>query len=73
MHPLYPLYIRRSPLYSSHKKSEFLLSPHLETASQIKKKLIVSSEVEIVNYNSLSKSEPKIRRVFDARIKDSIV
>lgn len=34
---------------------------------------IVSSEVEIVDYNSRSRSEGKIRRVFDTRIQDPIV
>ncbi len=40
---------------------------------QIKKQLLVTPGVEIVNYGSLPRSERKSQRVFDTRIQDSIV
>lgn len=44
-----------------------------EITRRIKKKILVTPTVEIVDYGSLPRSERKSRRVFDHRIKDSIV
>ncbi len=44
-----------------------------EIGHQIKKQLLVSAELELVNYGSLPRSEKKSRRVFDSRIQDEIV
>ncbi|SHJ52242.1 Phenylacetate-coenzyme A ligase PaaK, adenylate-forming domain family [Malonomonas rubra DSM 5091] len=50
-------------------------SPELthEVKHQIKKQLLVSAEVELVDYSSLPRSEKKSQRVFDNRIQDEIV
>jgi phenylacetate-CoA ligase len=39
----------------------------------IKHKVIVTADVEVVDYGSLPRSERKTKRVFDDRIQDSIV
>jgi phenylacetate-coenzyme A ligase PaaK-like adenylate-forming protein len=44
-----------------------------EIAHTIKHKVIVTADVEVVNYGSLPRSERKTKRVFDNRIQDSIV
>jgi phenylacetate-CoA ligase len=44
-----------------------------ETAHQIKRELLVSAEIDLVNYGTLPRSERKSRRVFDTRITDEIV
>lgn len=44
-----------------------------EIAHQIKKQLLVSAELELIDYSSLPRSEKKSRRVFDERITDAIV
>lgn len=44
-----------------------------EAIHQIKKQLLVSTELELVDYSSLPRSEKKSRRVFDNRIQDDIV
>jgi len=44
-----------------------------EAIHQIKKQLLVSTELELVDYSSLPRSEKKSRRVFDNRIQDEIV
>ena len=44
-----------------------------EIAHAIKHKVIVTADVEVVNYGSLPRSERKTKRVFDNRIEDSIV
>ncbi|MBN1957300.1 MAG: ATP-binding cassette domain-containing protein [Desulfuromonadales bacterium] len=44
-----------------------------EVTHQIKKQLLVSTELELVDYSSLPRSEKKSRRVFDDRIQDEIV
>ncbi|WP_303721475.1 ATP-binding cassette domain-containing protein [Malonomonas rubra] len=50
-------------------------SPELihEVKYQIKKQLLVSVEVELVDYASLPRSEKKSQRIFDNRIQDEIV
>lgn len=50
-------------------------SPELnhEISHQIKKQLLVSAELELVDYASLPRSERKSQRVFDNRIQDEIV
>ncbi|WP_305046737.1 ATP-binding cassette domain-containing protein [Geoalkalibacter sp.] len=44
-----------------------------EVAHQIKKQLLVTAELELVDYGSLPRSERKSQRVFDTRIQDEIV
>jgi phenylacetate-CoA ligase len=44
-----------------------------ELVRQIKKKVLITPEAEIVPYGSLPRSERKSKRVFDKRIEDSIV
>jgi phenylacetate-coenzyme A ligase PaaK-like adenylate-forming protein/ABC-type branched-subunit amino acid transport system ATPase component len=44
-----------------------------EAVHQIKKQLLVSVELEVVDYGSLPRSEKKSQRVFDTRIQDEIV
>ena len=44
-----------------------------EAGHQIKKQLLVSVELELVDYGSLPRSERKSQRVFDSRIQDEIV
>jgi phenylacetate-CoA ligase len=44
-----------------------------EIVHSIKHKVMVTSEVEVVDYGSLPRSERKTKRVFDTRIQDSIV
>jgi phenylacetate-CoA ligase len=44
-----------------------------EVVRLMKKKILVTPDVEIVDYGSLPRSERKSRRVFDTRIQDSIV
>jgi phenylacetate-CoA ligase len=44
-----------------------------EIVHTVKHKVIVTPEVEVVDYASLPRSERKTRRVFDTRIQDSIV
>ncbi len=50
-------------------------SPELihETRHQVKKQLLVSVEVELVDYATLPRSERKSQRIFDSRIQDEIV
>ena len=44
-----------------------------EVIYSVKRKLMVTPEVEVVNYSSLPRSERKSQRVFDTRITDSVV
>jgi phenylacetate-coenzyme A ligase PaaK-like adenylate-forming protein len=44
-----------------------------EIVHTVKHKVMVTPEVELVNYGSLPRSERKTKRVFDTRIQDSIV
>ncbi len=44
-----------------------------EVTYMIKKKILVTPTVEIVDYGSLPRSERKSQRVFDTRIQDSVV
>jgi len=44
-----------------------------EAGHQIKKQLLVSAELELVDYASLPRSERKSQRVFDSRLEDEIV
>ncbi len=44
-----------------------------EIVHTIKRKVIVTADVEVVDYGSLPRSERKTKRVFDDRIQDSIV
>jgi len=44
-----------------------------EAGHQIKKQLLVSVELELVDYGSLPRSERKSQRVFDTRLEDEIV
>ncbi|NCD24895.1 MAG: ATP-binding cassette domain-containing protein [Deltaproteobacteria bacterium] len=44
-----------------------------ECAHQIKKQLLVSADIELVDYAGLPRSERKSQRVFDTRIQDEIV
>lgn len=44
-----------------------------EVVRKIKKRLLVTPTVEIVDYGALPRSERKSRRVFDNRIQDSVV
>ena len=44
-----------------------------EIGHQIKKQLLVSVDLELVDYSSLPRSERKSQRVFDNRIEDEIV
>ena len=44
-----------------------------EIAHAVKHKIMVTPEVEMVDYASLPRSERKTRRVFDTRIQDSII
>jgi phenylacetate-CoA ligase len=44
-----------------------------EIVHMVKRKIIVTADVEVVDYGSLPRSERKTKRVFDERIQDSIV
>jgi phenylacetate-CoA ligase len=44
-----------------------------EIVHMIKHKVIVTADVEVVDYGSLPRSERKTKRVFDTRIQDSII
>ena len=44
-----------------------------ETVYQIKKQLLVSTQVELVDYQALPRTQRKSQRVFDTRITDEIV
>lgn len=44
-----------------------------EAGHQIKRQLMVTVELELVDYGSLPRSDRKIQRVFDSRIQDEIV
>jgi phenylacetate-coenzyme A ligase PaaK-like adenylate-forming protein len=44
-----------------------------EIVHTIKHKVMVTPEVEMVDYASLPRSERKTKRVFDSRIQDSVV
>lgn len=44
-----------------------------EAGHQIKKQLLVSANLELVDYGSLPRSERKSQRVFDSRLEDDIV
>jgi phenylacetate-coenzyme A ligase PaaK-like adenylate-forming protein len=44
-----------------------------EAGHQIKKQLLVSAELELVDYGSLPRSERKSQRVFDSRFQGPIV
>jgi phenylacetate-coenzyme A ligase PaaK-like adenylate-forming protein/ABC-type branched-subunit amino acid transport system ATPase component len=44
-----------------------------EAIHQIKKQLLVTADLELVDYGSLPRSERKSQRVFDTRIQDDIV
>jgi len=44
-----------------------------EAGHQIKKQLMVSAELELVDYATLPRSERKSRRVFDSRLQGEIV
>jgi phenylacetate-coenzyme A ligase PaaK-like adenylate-forming protein/ABC-type branched-subunit amino acid transport system ATPase component len=44
-----------------------------ETSHQIKKQLLVSAAIELVDYGSLPRTERKSKRVLDTRIEDEIV
>lgn len=44
-----------------------------EIGHQIKKQLLVTAEIELVDYGHLPRSERKSQRVFDTRIQDEIV
>jgi phenylacetate-CoA ligase len=44
-----------------------------EIVYTIKHKVLVTPEVEVVDYGSLPRSERKTKRVFDSRIQDSII
>jgi phenylacetate-coenzyme A ligase PaaK-like adenylate-forming protein len=50
-------------------------SPELahEAVHQIKRQLMVTVDLELVDYGSLPRSERKSQRVFDSRIQDEIV
>ena len=39
----------------------------------VKRRLMVTTEVEVVGYGELPRSERKSQRVFDSRITDSVV
>ena len=45
----------------------------MEITHTVKHKVMVTPEVEVVEYGSLPRSERKTRRVFDTRIRDSII
>jgi phenylacetate-CoA ligase len=63
------LLIERGQGVGSERSAELI---H-ETTYQIKKQLLVSIEVELVDYGRLPRSERKSQRVFDTRITDEIV
>jgi phenylacetate-coenzyme A ligase PaaK-like adenylate-forming protein len=44
-----------------------------EMLHQFKKQLMVTPEVELVDYGQLPRSERKSQRVFDGRMQDEIV
>jgi phenylacetate-coenzyme A ligase PaaK-like adenylate-forming protein len=44
-----------------------------EIGYQIKKQLLVSTQVELVDYGGLPRTQRKSQRVFDTRITDEIV
>jgi len=44
-----------------------------EVVYTVKRKLMVTPEVEVVGYGALPRSERKSQRVFDTRITDSVV
>jgi phenylacetate-coenzyme A ligase PaaK-like adenylate-forming protein len=46
---------------------------HREIVHSLKHKVMVTPEVEVVDYGSLPRSERKTKRVFDTRIQDSII
>ena len=44
-----------------------------EVVYRLKRKLLVTPEVEVVGYGDLPRTERKSKRVFDDRIQDSVV
>jgi phenylacetate-coenzyme A ligase PaaK-like adenylate-forming protein len=44
-----------------------------EVGHQIKKQLLVTAELELIDYGALPRSERKSQRVFDTRLRDEIV
>ena len=44
-----------------------------EIVHTVKHKVMVTPEVEVVDYGALPRSERKTKRVFDTRIQDSII
>ncbi|NLC71812.1 MAG: ATP-binding cassette domain-containing protein [Desulfuromonadaceae bacterium] len=44
-----------------------------EISHQVKKQLLVSVDIAVVDYGTLPRSEKKSQRIFDQRIKDSVV
>ncbi len=62
---------RRGP-GGDREKGEGAKKAH-EAVHQIKRQLMVSVDLDIVDYGSLPRSERKSQRVFDSRIQDEIV
>ena len=44
-----------------------------EVVYRLKRKLLVTPEVEVVGYGDLPRTERKSKRVFDNRIQDSVI
>jgi phenylacetate-CoA ligase len=44
-----------------------------EVVYSLKRKLLVTPEVEVVGYGGLPRTERKSKRVFDTRISDSVI
>jgi phenylacetate-CoA ligase len=44
-----------------------------EVVYRLKRKLLVTPEVEVVGYGDLPRTERKSQRVFDNRIQDSVI
>ncbi len=63
------LVVERAPGVNAIRNPELI---H-EAEHQIKKQLLVTADLELVDYGSLPRSERKSQRVFDSRITDEIV
>ena len=63
------LIVERAAGVSAERNAELI---H-EAEHQIKKQLLVSADLELVDYGALPRSERKSQRVFDSRLSDDIV
>lgn len=63
------LVVERAQGVSANRNPELAV----EAGHQIKKQLLVTVDLELIDYGSLPRSERKSQRVFDSRIEDEIV